>query len=308
MRPDTGELGWQGVSRTFANPRTAQDAGIVTVFQETLVVPELSVRDNIFFGTDGMLRLGRSRQDEISEATHALQELGIGELGLDRPAWSLSLAERQLVTIARAIVRSWRLLILDEGTSALDANQRDRLFAYLQQARSEGKSVLFTSHRMDEVFGLADRITVLRTGRTVVTAAINEVSQQEVLAQMSGRERAEALLTDVTVAERVAARQDADDELQQPVVLRVEDLRLRPDAAMINLELRRGEILGIAGLEGQGQVEFVECLCGLQRPTSGRVLRTRDDGQSAAIHSYRDANRRGIRYVRCGEISIGSEC
>ncbi len=101
--------------------------------------------------------------------------------------WTLSLAERQLMTIARAIVRPWRLLVLDESTSALDAQQRDRLFDYLRQARSQGKSVLFTSHRMDEVLGLADRITVLRQGTTVATLAVGEASRRGVLGHMSGR-------------------------------------------------------------------------------------------------------------------------
>ena len=101
--------------------------------------------------------------------------------------WTLSLAERQLVTVARAIVRPWRLLILDEATSALDARQRDRLFDYLRLARSQGKSVLFTSHRMDEVLGLADRITVLRQGATVATMAVGEASRTGILGHMSGR-------------------------------------------------------------------------------------------------------------------------
>lgn len=303
LQPDSGTLLWEGAPRRLGDPRIAQAAGVATVFQETLIAPEMSVRDNIYLGSDRLFRYGRRRSEELAGARDTLAGLGLGELDTERPMWTLSLAERQLVTIARAIVRPWRLLILDEATSALDAQQRDRLFDYLRQARSQGKSVLFTSHRMDEVFALADRITVLRLGATVASVAVSETSSRDVLSHMSGRARAE----DVAGGEGTRRRRDrrrADTAAGAPrPVLSVEELTLRPASRPISMEIGSGEILGVAGLEGQGQVEFVECLTGLRRPASGRVVAVRghaaDGGppERAEIRSYRGANRHGVRYV-----------
>ena len=304
LRPDSGTLTWEGdVMRHLASPASAQAMGISTVFQETLFAPEMTVRDNIFLGTDGLFRYGRRKGAELEVARQALSDLGLDGLDPDRPMWMLSLAERQLVTIARAIVRPWRLLILDESTSALDASQRDRLFDYLRLARSEGKSVLFTSHRMDEVLGLADRITVLRQGTTVATLEVGEASRRSVLGHMSGRTDT-ADIVSATSAPYLeaggleAARQAAGQAAAAGTpVLRAEELTLRPSSRPISLEVRAGEILGLAGLEGQGQVEFVECLSGLRKPVSGQSAALGANGAAHSVRSYGTANRLGIRYV-----------
>jgi ribose transport system ATP-binding protein len=299
LRPDAGTLTWEGdVRKHLGSPSGAQRLGIATVFQETLVAPEMTVRDNIYLGTDRLFRYGRRKGEEVAGARQALGYLGLDGLGLERPMWTLSLAERQLTTIARALIRPWRLLILDEATSALDAQHRDRLFDYLRQARSQGKSVLFTSHRMDEVLGLADHITVLRQGATVATMAVSEASRRGILGHMSGR----ADIIEVISAgpgPDGAARGDRRRRPEAPPrpVLRVAGLALRATSEPITLEVRAGEILGLAGLEGQGQVEFVECLAGLRRAASGHVQALGEGGQARAVHSYRGANRLGIRYV-----------
>ena len=295
LRPDSGTLVWEGEARQIGSPRSAQGMGIATVFQETLIVPEMTVRDNIYLGTDRLFRYGHRKGEEIAGARRALSDLGLDGLDLDRPMWTLSLAERQLTTVARAIIRPWRLLVLDEATSALDAQQRDRLFDYLRLARAAGKSILFTSHRMDEVLGLADRITVLRQGATVATMEASVASRRGILGHMSGREAH----ADVDVAGQTGPRRNGERQ-QSPrsrPVLRVEELTLRPGSKPISAEVKAGEILGLAGLEGQGQVGFVECLCGLRRPVDGRVLALRDSGESHPVRSYRGANRLGIRYV-----------
>jgi ribose transport system ATP-binding protein len=295
LRPDSGTLTWEGdVKRHLTSPSSAQAMGISTVFQETLFAPEMTVRDNIFLGTDGLFRYGRRKGAEFDTARQALSALGLDGLDVDRPMWMLSLAERQLVTIARAIVRPWRLLVLDESTSALDAQQRDRLFGYLRQARSEGKSVLFTSHRMDEVLGLADRITVLRQGTTVTTLAVGEASRRGILGHMSGR----ADIADIVSAAPGPRRETGlpQDAARIPV-LRTEELTLRPSSRPISVEVCAGEILGLAGLEGQGQVEFVECLTGLRKPVSGQLAALGANGAAHPVRSYGAANRLGIRYV-----------
>lgn len=312
LRPDSGTLTWEGdVKRHLASPSDAQAMGISTVFQETLFAPEMTVRDNIFLGTDRLFRYGRRKGAELDTARQAMSDLGLDGLDLDRPMWMLSLADRQLVTIARAIVRSWRLLILDESTSALDAQQRDRLFDYLRRARSQGKSVLFTSHRMDEVLGLADRITVLRQGTTVATMAVGEASRRGILGHMSGRAEGADMTSADTAdivsaapppgleADRQAAGQPATARTPVPrtPVLRTQRLTLRPSSRPISLEVCAGEILGLAGLEGQGQVEFVECLSGLRKPVSGELAALGATGAAHPVRHYSGANRLGIRYV-----------
>ena len=297
LPPDSGSLIWEGETPKLGSPSSAQGAGIATVFQETLVVPEMTVRENIYLGTDGIFRYGHRKGEELAGARQALSDLGLDEFDLDRPMWTLSLAERQLTTVARAMIRPWRLLILDEATSALDAQQRDRLFEYLRLARDQGKSVLFTSHRMDEVLGLADRITVLRQGATVGTMPVSQASRRGILSLMSGRADV-ADVADVVSAEKGPDQSgESQQGMTQRPVLRVEELTLRATSRPISLEVRTGEILGLAGLEGQGQVEFVECLCGLRRPADGRALVLGGDGESHHVRGYRAANRMGIRYV-----------
>src|SRR6185437_6684490 len=310
LRPDSGTLTWEGdVKRHLPSPSGAQAMGISTVFQETLFAPEMTVRDNIFLGTDRLFRYGRRKGAELEVAGQAMSDLGLDGLDPDRPMWMLSLAERQLVTIARAIIRPWRLLILDESTSALDAQQRDRLFGYLRRARSDGKSVLFTAHRMDEVLGLADRITVLRQGTTVDTVAVAEASRRGILSHMSGRaEGAGMNSADIAgivsglpparlEADRGPAGQPAEAQAAGPPVLRTQELTLRPSSRPITLQVRAGEILGLAGLEGQGQVEFVECLSGLRKPVSGGAAALDAGGAARPVRHYGGANRLGIRYV-----------
>src|SRR3954469_5965049 len=184
--PDAGELVWRGESVRFRRPAAAQRAGIATVFQETLVVLEQTVLENIFLGTDGVFRRGRPAGQEPELARDTLDQLGL-DIALDRPAWALSLAERQIVTIARALVRPWDVLLLDEASSALDADQRDRLFAFLRARRAEGKAILFTSHRMDELRQLADTVSVLRLGKTVARLPVAEASVELILGHMAGR-------------------------------------------------------------------------------------------------------------------------
>ncbi len=216
------------------------------VFQETLVVPEFTVRDNIFLGTDGMFRHHRHREAETREAAAALANLGLDDLDVETPLWQLSLAERQLITIARAIVRPWRLLILDESTSALDLGQRNQLFEYLRSAKVEGKSVLFTSHRMDEVQQLADTVSILRLGKSVARLAMSTTSAAQILQLMAGRTTVERVRAAEEAKPLQATRQVAD----APSVLRVQEVCLRRNSRPMSLALSKGEILGVAGLEG----------------------------------------------------------
>ncbi len=310
---DRGQLRWQGADIRFRDPPAARRAGIACSFQETLVIEELSVRDNILLGQDGALlrRHRRGRESDIARA--ALAALGI-ELELERPILHLSLAQRQLVTIARALAQSWRLLILDESTSALDANDRDRLFEALLRFRDQGRSVLFVSHRMDEIARIADRATVLRGGRSIATLSTRE----------AGTDRLLALMSDALSAHPHASA--PADCTTGETVLETHGLVLRAGTAAIDLAVKQGEILGLAGLEGHGQAAFLDIVSGLAHARSGRVvasgrtIRTMADAARAGMGVLpRDRKRDGIfgplsvadnlaigrlrHYARCGVLN-----
>jgi ABC-type sugar transport system ATPase subunit len=187
---ESGALQWNGAPFRVRSPRAAQEAGIATVFQETLVLPEMSVRDNVMLGLDGVVARRANLARERDLVREALTFIGMRDRDLETLAGALSLAERQLVSVARALVRPWRLLILDESTSAIDIEDRDRLFATLRIFREEGRSILFVSHRMDEIHSIADRATVLRSGSSVATLERGSFSSETLLDLMSTRERA----------------------------------------------------------------------------------------------------------------------
>ncbi len=286
LSAESGSMGWDGTPVRFASPTAAQRAGVATVFQETLVLDEMSVRDNLMLGLDGVVRRSAKASQEPKMVREALTALGLGNLDIERSVGSLTLANRQLVGVARALLRPWRLLILDESTSALDVEDRDRLFETLRHFRTLGRSILFVSHRMDEINAIADRATVLRSGRSVATLTRDNLSTDKLLELMSARQGGAVARTAKNYAQQRTASAGA-----QPVVT-VRDLKLRDGATAFDLDLHAGEIVGVAGLEGHGQVPFLECLGGLRRAPSGSVRA----GQTT-IRKQRDAVRRQITFL-----------
>jgi ribose transport system ATP-binding protein len=307
IRPGSGEMNWEGRPMRFSRPKDALSAGVATVFQEILIASEQSVRDNVFMGADGLFKRERTDTAEYEEARELLARLGLGSVDLDAPLWSLSLAERQLVTIARSVVRPWRLLILDEATSALDARQRDRLFDYIRAERAQGKSVLFTSHRMDEVQGLADSVTVLRLGTTVAQFRMAATSPREILAAMAGTDpnAAESEILAAMAGSDLEAGSDeapasgsaSASHVGDKQVLWTNGLQLRPGAEPISIGVAPGEILGLAGLEGQGQEEFARAISGLGGHVDGGIAVLDPSGAEHALRRRRDAKRYGVAYV-----------
>jgi ABC-type sugar transport system ATPase subunit len=285
-RPDGGtiEIAGQPV-RQLTSPRESAALGVYTVFQEILVAAQQSVLANIWMGSDGLLRRNLSSTERHNRAAEMLGRL-IAVDDLDQLASNLTLSDRQAVCIARVLVRAPRILILDEATSALDVATRDNLFAILRGLCAQGVGVLFISHRMDEVEEIADRITVLRSGKTVATRRRGEIATRELVALMTG---------DDHTAEVMHSSTSASTRVRSTIALRAEGVRLREGREPIDVEIRPGELVGVAGLEGHGQDQFLRVLGGV-RPVSGSVVFTSGD-TDRELRSPADALARGVAYV-----------
>jgi ABC-type sugar transport system ATPase subunit len=283
-RPDSGELRLGGEAiRYLGGPPAAQAAGIATVFQEVLVVEPRSVLENVWLGSDGAWRACAPAAVKRQRADDLLTELIGAPLALDARIGDLSLSNRQACCIARALVRHPKVLILDEATSALDVGTRDRLFEIVGRLTADGAAVLFISHRMDEIAEIADRVTVMRSGETVATLDREAAAPETLVRLMTGGDHL------VQGSVRHGGRKTGDP------VLRAHNLRLRDGRSTCDFELRAGEIVGLAGLESQGQDVFLRALWGFG-PAAGRI--TRVEGESEhVIESSADAAEHGIAYV-----------
>lgn len=278
-RPDSGTVTLDGVPVTSKSPRAAMDLGIATVFQEVLTAGSQSVLENVWLGSHGTFRrhLGRAQQRSIAD--DVLTRI-TGGLPLDLPAGQLSLSERQSLCIARALVRKPKVLILDESTASLDVGTRDRLFVEMRRLAAEGTSILFISHRMDEVAEISDRVTVLRSGCTVSTVERSELSINRLISDMTGN----------------TGHAETRRQPHEPgeIILQGADLRLAAASEPIDFELRAGEIVGLAGLEGHGQDQFIKRLAGVAGG-AGSVVRLLPGGPARLTERNGDAL--GVAYL-----------
>jgi rhamnose transport system ATP-binding protein len=284
-QPDSGTITLDGAPLTLASPQDAFAHGITAIHQETVMFDELSVAENIFIGHQPRRRFGpfdRGLVDWPAMRRRTREILAQLEVAIDPRASlkSLSVAQKHIVGIARALSVDARIVIMDEPTAALSRREIDDLFGIIRRLRAEGKAILFISHKFDEIFTIADRHVVFRDGRLVGAGDIGETSQDELVALMVGRS-----VDQVFPKRRVPIGE---------VVLEVEDLGHPTEFADIGFSLRRGEILGFYGLVGAGRSELMQALFGITRPSRGRV---RLEGREITIRRPSDAIRAGIVYV-----------
>jgi ribose transport system ATP-binding protein len=284
-----GEVRLDGRPISFANVRQAEAAGLAIIHQELNLVSELTVADNIFLGREARIAgLVIDRRAGRVAARRLLERLGIG-LDPDARVGTLRVGEQQLVEIAKALSLDARILIMDEPTSALSPAECERLFRIVRQLARDGVAVVYISHRLDEVMRLADRVTVFRDGRHVLTRPIGELTEDAIISAMVGRE--------------MLAADYLQTEAHGEVVLSVRDLTLakprrhgwRDVLKGVSFDLHAGEILGIGGLLGSGRTEILESLFGASNGRAGGEIVAW--GRPVQIRSPRDARRLGLALV-----------
>ncbi len=276
--PDEGEVRIGGEDVRLRSPEHALRRGVATVFQELTLLPRMTVAENLLLGHEprGLGRIIR-RRELPARAIALLAEHGIESVDAGELVENLPLAQQQLVEIVGAMQRKPSVLILDEPTSALARREVDWLFDAVRRLRDQGTCVVFTTHRWSEVTELADRITVFRNGTDVGTH--KQLSEEEAVKLMTGREVSTAYV-------------EPEEAAEGDVVLEARDLTA-PGLAGVSLSLRAGEVVGIGGLEGQGQRELFHALFGLT-PSTGEI---EIDGKHARLRTPRDAIRKGIAFI-----------
>jgi ribose transport system ATP-binding protein len=278
--PDEGTLFYKGQARRFASTHEAEQAGIAMIHQELNLVPHLSVAENIYLAREPRRGWFVDRARLKADATRCLQRLGV-DIPPDVPVRTLPVAQRQMVEIAKALSLDAELLIMDEPTSSLTESETEQLFKVIHELRRSGVGILYISHRLDEMAGIVDRVTVLRDGRYIATHDFADTSVDEIVERMVGR----SLDDKFPPATRVPTEQ---------VLMSVKGLAREGVFRDVGFELRRGEILGFAGLMGAGRTEVARAIFGADPLDGGTVTL---DGQALTIRSPIDAIAHGIAYL-----------
>ena len=278
---DSGRILIDGQEVSIQSPTQATDLGINIIYQEFNLIPQLSVAENIFLGREprGAMPALLDRAKMEREASVLVASLGL-DIEVTRPVSSLSVALQQMVEIAKAMGRQSRVLVMDEPSATLTDHELDNLYRLIRQLRAKGVSIIYISHRMDEVFSICDRITVLRDGQTVGTLSTSEATPDELIRMMVGRKLEENF-------PKQAARVG-------DTVLEVKGLTVQGVLNDISFRVEAGEVVALAGLVGSGRTEVARCIFGADRFDSGEVWIA---GERLIAHGPEDAIRAGIGLV-----------
>ena len=278
--PDAGSILWRGEPVVFDGPKAAQAHGVAMIHQELNLVPHLSVAENIFLAREPRRGLFIDRRRQRADAQACLARLGVA-IHPDQAVHTLSVAQQQMVEIAKALSMDATVLIMDEPTSSLTESETAQLFEVIRELKRAGVGIVYISHRLDELAQIVDRVTVLRDGRQVGSGAFADTSVDEIVARMVGR----ALAQQFPPPRRRPT---------QEVLLEVRGLQRKQVFGPLSFELKRGEILGFAGLVGAGRTEVARALFGADPKDGGSIVL---DGTPVELRSPIDAIRHGIAYV-----------
>lgn len=279
IRPTAGSITFEGKEYPYLQPSQAIDMGIAVVYQELIQFEAMSVADNIFMGVkdenSGLILDDKERQKKTKELLKQF-DCNIHPAELIR---NLSIANRQIVELAKAMVKKAKVIIMDEPTAAITVSEQEKLFELVDKLKADGVTVIYISHRLDELFRICDRVSILRDGQYVTTMGIQETSKQELINYMVGRE----------LTNTYPEKKPASDE----VVLEVENLTGN-GVNDISFKLHKGEILGFAGLVGAGRTELMHLIFGAAKKENGKIL---FKGQEKRLDSPKDGMKAGVALI-----------
>lgn len=279
-QPDSGRLYWDGAPLVLHSPAESQKHGISIIYQEFNLLPDLTVAENVELNREPRTRFGLIDWGALNRRTRDLLDWLETDLDPQALARSLTVAQQQIVEIVKALAFEARLIIMDEPTAALNPTEVEHLFRVIRQLVERGSTVIFISHRLDEVLTISDRVTVMKDGAVVDTQPASSLSREDIVRMMIGRR-----LDDIFPPRA--------DVRHAPPLLELRGLHT-PTLTDIHFKLHAGEILGVAGLEGQGQRELARALFGLERITRGQIV---IDGQPRRISNPRRAVDAGIVFI-----------
>ncbi|ACP22207.1 ribose import ATP-binding protein RbsA 2 (plasmid) [Sinorhizobium fredii NGR234] len=282
LQPTQGEIRMDGKAVRISSPAVAQSLGIGLVHQEIALCPDVTVAENMFMAATNRRRVPFMNYSALERDAQAVMNR-LAAIDVARKVAELSISSQQLVEIAKALTLDCRVLILDEPTAALTESEAQQLFSIIRDLKANGISIIYISHRMAEIFSLCDRVTVLRDGRYVCTDRIAEITPDDVVRRMVGRE-----------IRQLYPEKLRPGEAPGETIFEVDDIGDGERFHGISFALRKGEILGIGGLIGSGRTEIAEGICGLRARTAGMV---RVRGEAQKINSYSDAVHAGIVYL-----------
>ena len=281
--PESGEIFIDGNQVTITDVKSARDNGISIIHQELVLVPHMTIAENIFLGREPLGAFGVDMKTMNSEAQKMLDNFDV-KLDSDTLIADLTIAQQQMVEIVKAISFNCRILVMDEPTSSIADKEVSALFAIMHDLASKGVGIIYISHKMSEIFDVCDRVTVLRDGQYVGTRDVSATNKDDLVSMMVGRELNQYYVRDFKPSDEVVMKcEHISDGLKAHS--RVKD---------VSFELHRGEILGFSGLVGAGRSETMECIFGLMKGSSGKVIL---EGKEVKIRSAVDAMKYGLAFV-----------
>ena len=282
---DKGKVSVMG--QTPTSPVMSRNMGIATVFQEVMIAEEASVVDNLFVGSDDFWYKNLTQREKVIKAQEIMEDL-VGEyVDPYTQAFNLSLPIKAWITIARAFLReNTKLLILDESSAALDFDSTERLFKKMRELKENGVAVFIVTHRIAELVRISDKATVMRDGKDVGVLEKKDLNEKNLIGLMTGRAESGEKSTSVAVQTKT-----------DNVVMRAENLVVWPESKPVNFEVKRGEIVGVTGLDGNGQDEFVKILAGVQESHGGITQISDGNGKFIKYNTLDDAKKNGISFV-----------